>query len=173
MILCQAIGHATALQKQLADANAANAKLRAEKQISDERVARFSVDSGVDVDTLERALDLVKRQQEARFMYGGSGGGGGGANGSGPSDADLLKLDVNQLVSLVIRERQDWKQKNADLVVDLQTRVNLFNAQVKLNRDLKSQLLEEKKKVDQLTRESTFIFGLSVCVITLSLLLLC
>jgi hypothetical protein len=87
------MGHAAALQSKLAASEKSITQLTAEKKEALARVARFAADSGVELEALERALDLVKRQQEAQFLYSSAGVSGGG----GATQAELAKLDSNQV----------------------------------------------------------------------------
>ena len=106
-----------------------------------EKLVVFSVDSGVEVDELERALDIVRRQKDdpSRVAFLQSG-----APESDPA------LDT---VPSLRRRLSELELKCRDFILEIQTKSDLLNIQTRLQSESKRQIAADKSKIASLQIE--------------------
>lgn len=107
-----------------------------------ERLAIFSADSGIELEELQRALDIVRRQREnpsrVKFISNLDG-----------SDADSNDMSVSGLSRRLSTMELQCKQ----LIVEVQQKSDLLTVQYEINREQKYAFDASKREIVNLTAE--------------------
>lgn len=132
------------------DLQAENTELRNKCTDLTEKLIVFSVDSGVEVDDLERALDIVRRQRAPdadrnRLNFLGKTTGGEGAAGAIGEDDPALDT-----VPALRRKYAELEIQARDYILEIQQKTDMLNTQYTINK-------EQKKKLGELTKKLTTV----------------